>query len=485
MTLPRRALRTGAGLLLTGALLVGCDSTGAESGSSAAAPSPIAPREFKPGAAGAGDAYFPSYGNGGYDVGRYTVKVRYDPKTDKLTGTASVQAAATNDLSSFNLDLAGLTVRSVKVDGAPAKHTRKADELVVTPPHGLIAGNGFVAEIAYEGRPEPLENEVLGVGGFLHTDDGAIALGQPESASTWFPVNDHPSDKATYDLEVTVPDGVTAVSNGVPAGKSASGGWTTWKWSERQPMASYLSFVVIGKLRVTTGEHKGRPVFSAVDVDLPKGAADEAIADTVEVADYLESVFGPYPFDAYGGVVVSDNRIGYALETQSRPVYSAGFFRQGANTEVVAHELAHQWFGDSVALTKWQDIWLNEGLATYAEWLWAEHSAGRKAESAFATRYSGSPASLWRTPPGKPGVENLFSQSVYQRGGMTVHALRVAVGDKAFFEILKTWAAEKRNANGTTAEFIALAERVSGKKLDALFDAWLYGTTRPTEPKPL
>ncbi|MFI7604088.1 M1 family metallopeptidase [Micromonospora sp. NPDC049366] len=485
MRLSGRALRTGAGLLLTGALLVGCDATSSETTPSAGVPSPTGARTFKPGAAGAGDPYFPSYGNGGYDVARYAVKVRYDPKTDRLTGTATVQAAATSDLSSFNLDLAGLTVRSVTVDGAAAKHSRKGNELVVTPAHGLIAGNGFVTEIAYEGKPEPLENEVLGEGGFLHTDDGAIALGQPESASTWFPVNDHPSDKATYDFEITVPDGLTAVSNGVPAGKSDADGWTTWKWAERQPMASYLSFVVIGKLRVTTGEHKGRPVFSAVDESLGKGAADASIADTVEVADYLESVFGPYPFDAYGGVVVADSRIRYALETQSRPVYSAGFFRQGANTDVVAHELAHQWFGDSVALTKWEDIWLNEGLATYAEWLWAEHSDDRKAESTFATRYSGSPSSLWRVPPGKPGVENLFSQSVYQRGAMTVHALRVAIGDKAFFTLLKTWAADKRNANGTTAEFIALAERVSGKKLDALFDAWLYGTTRPDQPEPL
>ncbi|MEV1332928.1 M1 family metallopeptidase [Micromonospora costi] len=486
MALPGRALRVGSGLLLTGALLAGCDSAPADPGpASVPAPSSPAARQFKPGAAGAGDPYFPSYGNGGYDVGRYTVKVRYDPAENRLTGTTTVHAAATADLSAFNLDLAGLTVRSVTVDGAPAKHTRKDDELVVTPAHGLIAGNGFVAEIAYEGEPEPLENEVLGEGGFLHTEDGAIALGQPESASTWFPVNDHPSDKATYDFEVTAPEGLTAVSNGVPAGKATRAGWTTWKWSERAPMASYLSFVVIGKLRVTTGEHKGRPVYSAVENDIPEGAADASIAKTVEVADYLESVFGPYPFEAYGGVVVSDQRIRYALETQSRPVYSVGFFRQGTNTGVVAHELAHQWYGDSVALTRWQDIWLNEGLATYAEWLWAEHSEGRRAAATFATRFAGSPAQLWRTPPGKPGVENLFSDSVYQRGGMTVHALRVAVGDKAFFEILKTWAAEKRNGNGSTAEFIALAERVSGKKLTALFDAWLYGTTRPENPKPL
>ncbi|MET8232685.1 M1 family metallopeptidase [Micromonospora sp. NPDC005298] len=485
MTVTRRGLRVGAGLMVTAALaLSGCDSTAPAAAPSASA-SPTQARTFTPGAAGVGDAYFPSYGNGGYDVGRYTVKVRYDPAKDRLTGTATVQATATADLSSFNLDLAGLTVERVTVDGVPATHSRDRNELVVKPATGLINGNGFLAEVTYSGVPKPLRNEVLGDGGFLHTTDGAIALGQPESASTWFPVNDHPSDKAAYDVEITVPDGLTAVSNGVPGGRSSKDGWTTWKWSEKSPMASYLSTLVIGKFRVTTGEHKGRPVYSAVTTKLAKGAADASIAQTVTVADYLESVFGPYPFDAYGGVVVSDSRIGYALETQSRPVYSGGFFRQGENTEVVAHELAHQWFGDSVALAKWEDIWLNEGFATYAEWLWAEHTGKDTAKEAFDDRYARMSASVWRTPPGRPGVKDLFSESVYQRGGMTLHALRVAVGDKAFFEIVRTWAADKRDGTATTAEFVALAERVSGKQLDALFDAWLYGTKKPAQPKRL
>ncbi|MEH0828243.1 MULTISPECIES: M1 family metallopeptidase [unclassified Micromonospora] len=481
-------MRRGVGLVTVAALgLAGCgaDPEPEPQRTPAGAPSPTAGRQFTPGAAGVGDAYFPSYGNGGYDVGRYAVKVRYDPATDRLTGTATVQATATADLSAFHLDLAGLTVRKVTVDGAPARHAREADELVVTPAAGLTAGNGFTAEISYEGKPEPLRTEVLGEGGWLHTTDGAIALGQPESASTWFPVNDHPLDKATYDIEITVPKGLTAVSNGVPKGRSDADGWTTWKWSEAAPMASYLSTVVIGDYRVTTGEHKGRPVFSAVSSALGKGAADASMARTTEVADYLESVFGPYPFAAYGGVVVADDRIRYALETQSRPVYGAGFFRGGENTGVVAHELAHQWFGNSVSLAKWQDIWLNEGLATYAEWLWAEHRGTGTAQAAFDRRYAGSSSRLWQTPPADPGRANLFSESVYQRGGMTVHALRVAVGDPAFFRILKTWAAEKRNGNATTAEFVALAERVSGKQLDRLFDAWLRGTDRPPTPKRL
>jgi aminopeptidase N len=484
MTLRLRGSRLGAGLLLAGAIgLTACTST-PEPAARESTPPPAGPRQFKAGAAGVGDDYFPRYGNAGYDVTRYTVKIRYDPARDHLTGTTTVQATATTDLASFNLDLAGLTVRKVTVDGAPARHDRTGDELVVTPAAGLPSGNGFTAEIDYEGEPVPLRNEALGEGGFRATSDGAVALGQPESASTWFPVNDHPSDKALYDFEITVPEGLTAVSNGVPVGRSTRAGWTTWKWAERSPMASYLSTVAIGEFRVTRGEHKGRPVFSAVTTKLPKGAADDSIARTVEVADYLEGVFGPYPFDAYGGVVVSEPGIGYALETQSRPVYAASFFTAGENTGVVAHELAHQWFGNSVSLTRWRDIWLNEGLATYAEWLWEEHRGGRTAQQSFDAEYLGASERLWRVPPGKPGAENLFGDSVYQRGAMTVHALRTTIGDRAFFDLLRAWAADRRDGNATTADFVALAERVAGRQLDALFDAWLHGTQRPERPTP-
>ncbi|WP_328342996.1 M1 family metallopeptidase [Micromonospora sp. NBC_00421] len=476
--------RRGLALLVAVVLaLAGCTADRRPREESRPAPTTSPTLGATTGPAGVGDPYFPTAGNSGYDVDRYALKVRYDPATDELRGTTTVRATATAGLPLFHLDLAGLTVRRVTVDGTPARHAREGAELVITPATPVRAGAVFTVEVDYDGRPVPLRNETIGEGGWLHTADGAVALGQPESASTWFPVNDHPSDKATYDFEITVPKGLVAVANGVPKGqRPAAGGGTTWRWSEDAPMASYLSTVVIGKYRTTTGEHRGRPVFSAVASTLPRGAADESIARTLEVADHLESVFGPYPFGAYGGVVVDDPRIRYALETQSRPVYSASFFRTGENTGVVAHELAHQWFGDSVSLARWEDIWLNEGLATYTEWLWAEHQGRDTAQAAFDTRYASSSDQVWRVPPGAPGVANLFSDSVYQRGGMTVHALRVTVGDDAFFRILRTWVAEKRNDNATTAEFVATAERVSGQQLDDLFAAWLHGTERPPPP---
>lgn len=463
-------VRPGLALVVAAVLLAGCPAADPDG-------------DFRPGAADVGDPYVPGAGNGGYDVEHYRLGVDYDPPSDRLSGRAVVTAVATQPLSRFNLDLHGLEVTAVGVDGDRARHRRDGDELVVTPARGLAQGSRFSVEIEYAGRPGTQVNSPLGSGGFLHTEDGAIALGQPYSAATWFPVNDHPSDKATYDIEVTVPDGLAALSNGVPGERSSAGGRTTWRWSERAPMASYLTTLVIGAYRVETGVHAGKPIVTAVPERLPAtGPEAVSLARTGEIADFLAERFGPYPFDSYGGVAVSDPRVGYALETQSRPVYGPGFFRSGQpNFGVVVHELAHQWFGDSVAVTRWRDIWLNEGFATYAEWLWEEHQGGRPAQGTFEWHYA---MTDWSAPSLDPGPEHMFGSAVYQRGAMTVHALRRAVGDQAFFAILRAWTAERRGGNGTTDDFVELAERVSGKQLDGLFDAWLYGTTKPAVPQP-
>jgi aminopeptidase N len=473
-----RRMASGTVVVLALALAgAACDSDEREPGP---AGSSAAPASFAPGAAGAGDPYFPTYGNGGYDVAGYDLKVRYDPATDRLAGEATITATATADLSRFNLDLVGLDVDKITVDGAPAQSTREAGELLVTPAQGLAKGKAFTTVVTYGGVPQPITSPELGTGGWLATDDGAIALGEPESASSWFPVNDHPTDKATYTIALTVPDGLEALSNGVPRGTTkGTDGYTTWTYAEGQPMASYLATVVIGQYRLVEGTHKGKPVLAAVTEKVPRGAADAAMARTTEIADFLETQFGPYPFDAYGGIVVQDDRIGYALETQTRPVYTSTFFQGPGPDWVVAHELAHQWFGDSVSVAGWKDIWLNEGFASYAEWLWGEHEGTVTVQRAFDQEYA---STNWREPAYDPGKNAIFGRAVYKRGAIAVHALRLTVGDQAFFDILKTWTGEKRNANATTEEFVALAERVSGKDLDGFFDAWLTGTTPPAKP---
>ncbi len=457
--------------------LAGCTSAGDEPATPV--PSSAAP-SFAPGAQGAGDPYFPTYGNGGYDVGGYDLDLRFDPASGRLEGTATITATATQDLASLNLDLAKLTASRVTVDGEEAASRADGNELIVTPAAGLVRGAAFTVEVAYGGVPGPLTNETLGVGGWLRTADGGFALGQPESASTWFPVNDHPSDKATFTLAMAVPEGVEAISNGVPGERTTEDGWTTWRWTESKPMASYLSTVVIGQYRVASTTHAGKPMVIAIPESLPAdGPAAESLALTGEIADYLATVFGPYPFDSYGGVVIDDNRIGYALENQSRPVYGNVFFREGPNETVVAHELAHQWYGDSVALDRWQDIWLNEGFATYAEWLWQEHRGQGTAQESFDATYAGFD---WTVPTGDPGVAELFGDAVYRRGAMVVHALRRTIGDDAFFALLESWPAEHRDGNATTDQFIAAAEKAANKDLTGFFQEWLFGKTAPKRP---
>jgi aminopeptidase N len=442
----------------------------------------VAGSAFGPGGDGIGDTCYPKAGNGGYDVASYDLDLRYDPTTDTLTGSERITATATANLNQFNLDLKALTVDSVTIDGVAATAKPAGEELVVTPAKGIRTGTRFVTAIRYGGVPETYQEDGLGQVGFLHSADGAVAIGEPEVAASWFPVNDHPRDKATYTVRIAAPDGLTAMSNGVLKGKQSAAGWTTWSWAEGKPMAPYLATIVIGRYRVQESTHAGKPVFLAVDSSLDPGV-DVQLARTPAIIDFLESKFGPYPFDAMGGIVIDDQRVRFALENQTRPIYSWAFFQHGEDgTWVIVHELAHQWYGDSVSINNWSEIWLNEGFATYAEWLWAEYNGGQSAQRTFDAYYGRADSPIWKVPPGNPGKAELFGSSVYTRGGMTLHALRLRVGDGAFFKILKAWAAEKANGNATTTEFIALAERISGKQLDQLFNDWLYGKVRPPNP---
>jgi aminopeptidase N len=249
-----------------------------------------------------------------------------------------------------------------------------------------------------------------------------------------------------------------------------------------------LATATIGRWRISQSVHKGRPVYIAVDPDLPPDFADDAVARTSEVTDFMEGLFGQYPFKAEGAIVDDYDNLGFALENQSRPIYSKYFFEPGATlgeTGVVAHEVAHMWFGDSVAVHEWKDIWLNESFATYAQWLWSEHIGDGTAQGAFNFFYNLPVTStVWQPPPGDPGVDDLFGNSVYYRGAMTQHALRLTVGDAAWFAIARAWAAKKRGGNGSTPEFIALAERISGTDLTAFFDAWLFRPDKPADPSP-
>ncbi|MFI5685031.1 M1 family metallopeptidase [Streptomyces sp. NPDC051636] len=432
-----------------------------------------------PGAGGIGDTYFPQLGNGGFDARHYDLSVAYDPGTDRLDGRTTLTARATQNLSSFDLDLQKLEVTRVEVNGRRARFTRDGDELTITPRSPLRKDRTFTATVTYGGVPEPLGGPIIFGSdyGWMKTDDGVFVACEPNAASTWFPSSDHPADKATYDIRIKAPKGLTGVSNGRLVSTYDKGGSTYAHWRENRPMATYLATATIGKFDVRTGKTpSGIPVYVAVDPVLQNGNSVDVYAVTVAATDYWSQVFGPYPFEETGAIVDDMPEAGFSLEVQSKPAYSAV-----RNETTIVHELAHQWFGDSVSVARWKDIWLNEGFAVYAQWLWAEHQGTRSAHDSFLAGYHARPAdsAFWQTKVADPQRDTMFASAVYQRGAMTLQALRERIGDPAFFKLLPTWTGLHRYGNAETADFIRLAEKVSGQQLDDLFQTWLFTTGKP------
>ncbi|HEY2298790.1 MAG TPA: M1 family metallopeptidase [Jatrophihabitans sp.] len=436
---------------------------------------------FTPGSAGVGDPYFPQLGNGGYDAAHYTLDLRYQPATHLLAGTVRMQASATKNLSRFDLDLSGMTVRSVRVDGTVAHFSRVGQELRIVPAKGILRGADFVTAVRYDGSPKTIKGSPIVFGadyGWIYTNDGAFVGDEPNAAHTWFPVNDHPRDKARYTFRVTVPSNRQVVANGELASRHSSSGSTTFIWQERRPMASYLATIDIGRWVFRNGQTpRGIPEVMAYDPTRANGVrANKVFGKTAAITDYWAHLFGSYPFTSTGAIVDNVQHVGFSLETETRPLY--GF---APDQYTVSHELAHEWFGDSVSVRTWRDIWLNEGFATFASWLWAEHTTGQNTRTTALQVYRnyGSANRFWRQSIADPKRNTMFSGAVYYRGAMTLAALRQRIGDNAFFKLLRTWVRTHRYGNATTQQFTQLAEQVSGLHLGHLFHVWLWRKAKP------
>jgi aminopeptidase N len=446
------------------------------------APALAAPGAATPGAAGAGDPYFPLYGNGGYDVSHYDIAVDYRPATGRLQGRTTITATATQALSRFDLDLV-LPVSSVTVNGRRAAFSHRVlHELVVTPAAPLAKGARFAVTVVYAGTPATISDH--GSSPWAHRGDEAAAVGEPEISAWWFPADDHPSDAASYTIAVTVPHGLQALSNGRLLRTHGAASGDTWTWQESAPMASYLAFMAVGHYTVSRGTSNGVPWVTAVSKGLNAQLAAAARADlarTPEIVAWHAQQWGRYPFDAMGGVVPAVP-MNFALEDQTRPVYGPVFWAGGrSQVTVLVHELAHQWFGDAVRLGRWRDVWLNEGFATYTEWRWAQTHGGATTAATLASRYAAHPQGdpFWSVRPADPGAAKLFSRSVYERGAMTLAALENVVGTDTLNRILRDWVSGRQGRTAATADFIALAERDAGRDLHPFFTAWLSTAARP------
>ena len=442
---------------------------------------PESPAGF--GATTLGDPYVGDFGNGGYDVESYDLALDWDPAVARLDGVTTIVSAATQELTGFNLELTGFDVASVDVDGEPAEFVRDADELTITPSALISSGAEFTTVVTYAGTP--VDNEFVagdvGRPSGWHTRDGfAYVAGEPLAASTFHPANDHPSDKASFTFRITAPSELTVAANGTLQDKTVDGDGTTWTFVQPAPQTTYLTTLVIGDFTVIDdgASESGVPVRNVIDTELVDRVGPVFDAQP-EMIDAFEQMFGPYPFDVYGSVVVNDS-FGGALETQTLSIFGADVVGFGDPESVVAHELTHQWFGNNVSVDRWEDIWLNEGFATYGEALWAEAADPDFSYAAWIRGLLLAGSALERHVQ-DPGPEELFGAQVYLRGAFTLHALRVQVGDDGFFDILQKWNERFGGGNATTDDFQLLAEELSGDDLDQFFDEWLRTVALPAE----
>jgi aminopeptidase N len=452
-----------------------------QSPSTVTTPPPLNPNATE-GAPGLGDPYYPQAGNSGYDVAKYQIMINWDPATQAISGTATISARATQQLNSFYFDLA-LHTDKVTVNGVPAESIAKGfSDVYVKPAQPIPAGSSFQVAIGYSGKPGDIRQRDLQP--WFSSNGEWTAAGEPESAAWWYPSNDHPSDPALMDVSIRVPAGMEAISVGrlesADAGNEQD--FNTWHWIARQPMATYLNFVSIGQYEMKQGIDHGVPYVYAVSEQLSpedRKKAFAALASSGMRIRTLETMFGPYPFTELGGIVSVHQLWFGGLETQTRPIYNArSILNPGFEPGLLDHELAHMWFGDNVTVRQWNDIFISEAYASWAQWGARERRGGRKANDSLNGAYERlvNNDDFWKITMIDPSRAHLFD-AVYARGSMALQALSNVIGDEAFFKLARDWG--QNPGSRTLEDWMAAAQSYTTVDLGPFFQAWIYAPAAP------
>ncbi|WP_029108377.1 M1 family metallopeptidase [Mycobacterium sp. URHD0025] len=426
------------------------------------------------------DPYLPRNGNFGYRVSRYELELEYKVAINRLAGTATITAVTLAALRSFTLDLSdALAVSRVSVNGRrPAQYRCSGGKLSITLASALPSGAAMTVVVRYNGTPRPIET-YWGEVGFEELSDGALVAGQPNGAASWFPCDDHPSSKASYRIQISTDNPYYALANGELISRKARAGHTVWTYEQAEPTSSYLITLQIGQYERQRLTKAPVPMHAVLPARLRR-EFDHDFEHQQQMMKLFIKLFGPYPLASGYTVVVTDDDLEIPLEAQGISIFGANHCDGHRGAErLIAHELAHQWFGNSVTARRWRDIWLHEGFACYAEWLWSEHSGGHTAAEwaeHYYERLRDKPQDLLLSDP---GPEDMFDDRVYKRGALTLHALRTLIGDRNFFALLRDWTARHRHSTAFTDDFTGLAAGYTEEPLQPLWQAWLYSKELP------